>query len=217
MGKKKILLSMYEAMHEAFGPMHWWPAKSDFEVMVGAILTQNTNWKNVEKAIANLQNAKALTPQAIHDLASGALAELIRPSGYYNVKALRLKNLVAFLQKHYSFNLQKMAEEDVEVLRSGLLGVQGIGPETADSILLYALHKPVFVVDAYTFRILNRHGLMHEDATYYDMQHFFMDALEPDVPLFNAFHAFLVRVGSRFCKKREPLCATCPLSPYLNL
>lgn len=178
---------------------------------VGAVLTQNTNWANVKRAVRNLRRAGALSPQAIHRMAEAELARLIRPSGYYNVKARRLKHLVEFLISECGGRLRSLRRQDAQELRRRLLRVKGIGPETADSILLYALEKPVFVVDAYTLRVLKRHGLLSPQAGYQEAQELFHKALEPDARLFNEFHALFVRVGKEFCRPRRPLCGGCPL------
>lgn len=216
MQRSIVLNKMYKAMLEALGPSGWWPANTPFEVAVGAILTQNTNWSNVEKAIANLRSADALTPSALLDLPEATLAELIRPSGYYKVKATRLRNMLTFLQQETDCDFDALQSYETSILRERLLGVKGIGPETADSILLYALGKPSFVVDAYTKRIMNRHALIHEDCHYEELRELFTDALPEDVGLYNEFHALLVRVGNRFCRPRKPLCDQCPLEPFLD-
>jgi endonuclease-3 related protein len=209
--RKKDLAMAYRRLYACFGPQHWWPAKTPFEVMVGAILTQNTNWANVEKALNQLKQNKVLTAGKIHCLSTARLARLIKSAGYYNIKAKRLKEFLSFLFKTYEGNLKKMARMPSGVLRSQLLSVKGIGPETADSILLYALHKPLFVIDAYTKRILIRHRLIPESAGYHDVQNLFMQNLKKDVKLFNEYHALLVRLGKEFCLKRRPRCEVCPL------
>ncbi len=209
--QKEKLNSIYQKLFAFFGPQHWWPAKTPFEVMVGAILTQNTNWTNVEKAINQLKQHKVLTPRRIYHLSAARLARLIKSAGYYNVKTRRLKAFLKFLFDHYKGNLQKMSRVPGWQLRLELLSIYGIGPETADSILLYALQKPLFVVDAYTKRIMARHGLIAEDSSYPDVQNLFMQSLKKEVKLFNEFHALLVRLGKEFCLKRRPLCERCPL------
>jgi endonuclease-3 related protein len=205
------LYLIYRKLFSFFGPQHWWPGDSAFEVMVGAILTQNTNWLNVEKAIKNLKQNKVLKPQKLYNLSKKNLAELIRPAGYYNIKADRLKNFLGFFLKSYNGGLKKMSQENASVLRKRLLSVKGIGPETADSILLYALDKPVFVIDAYTKRILSRHHLIGIEATYDEVQNLFMKNLKHDAQLFNGYHALLVRLGKEFCLKNKPRCEICPL------
>lgn len=214
--QKAALMDVYRRLLAVFGPQKWWPAKTRFEVIVGAILTQNTNWGNVEKALVNLKREKALSPQVLKKIPPKKLAALIRPAGYFNIKTKRLKNFIAFMFKEYGGSLAKMAKEDGSVLRQKLLKVNGIGPETADSILLYTFDKPFFVVDAYTKRMLSRHKMVPEDADYMVIQDLFMDSLEHDVSLFNEYHALIVRLGKDFCKPR-PLCLKCPLKPLLGL
>ena len=208
--KERILFDIYDRLYKRFGPQRWWPAKTEFEVMVGAILTQNTNWANVEKAIDNLKKAKVLSPIKLKKISSKRLAKLIRPAGYFNIKAKRLKNFINFLFSEYKANLERMKAVDPWQLRTELLGVAGIGSETADSILLYALNKPVFVIDAYTRRLLLRHHLIDEDATYSSIQDIFLDNLNTDIKLFNEFHALIVRLAKEICKT-EPDCSNCPL------
>lgn len=204
------LRRMYHAMHRTLGPQGWWPGRTRFEVIVGAILTQNTAWTNVARAIANLRWARVLTPQSLAALPRPRLARLIRPARYYNIKAERLKSFLAFLRDRYGLTLSRMFARRPSALREELLAVRGIGPETADSILLYAAHVPTFVVDAYTRRILNRHGLLPADATYDAIQAVFMNALPAEASLFNEYHALLVAVGKDFCRP-VPRCAGCPL------
>jgi endonuclease-3 related protein len=208
---RTALDSIYKKLYSYFGPQHWWPAESPFEVMAGAILTQNTNWSNVEKAINNLKEKKLLQPLKLYRLPKARLARLIKPAGYYNIKAGRLKEFLKFFFKFYQGNIGSMSSYDTYALREQLLCVKGIGEETADSILLYALGKPIFVVDAYTRRILSRHKLAKEDFRYTQMQNLFMRNLENDVKLFNEFHALLVKLGKEFCLKRRPKCEGCPL------
>ncbi len=208
--KRKLHL-IYQKLYSYFGPQHWWPANSPFEVMVGAILTQNTSWQNVERAIGNLKKNKLLEVTRLYRLTYRRLASLIRPAGYYNIKAKRLKNFLRFLFKFYRGNLKTMSLQDTQELRRQLLSVNGIGPETADSILLYALNKPLFVVDAYTKRILLRHRLIKESACYDEVQNLFMRNFKKDIKLFNEYHALLVRLGKEFCLKNKPKCDICPL------
>ena len=210
---KNELLKIYNRLFEHFGPQNWWPGDSPFEVIVGAILTQNTAWDNVTKAIKNLKKAEALSCQVILELSQEELAKLVRPSGYFNQKAKRLKNFCFFLQKNYGGNLDEMFLEDMELLRDKLLSVKGIGPETADSILLYAGNLPIFVVDTYTYRIFSRHGLIPEETSYEEIQNFFMSSLDHDVELFKEYHALLVITGKNYCKKK-PRCPECPLNGY---
>ena len=209
---KKSLGWVYKKLYAHFGPQHWWPAQTPFEVMVGAILTQNTNWQNVEKAINNLKKNRLLKAQKIHRLPNERLAAFIRPVGYYNIKAKRLKEFVKYFFESYQANIKKMRLVDSHALRMQLLSVNGIGPETADSILLYALGTPIFVVDAYTKRIFSRHGFIKEDAEYGQVQNLFMQNLKKEVKLFNEFHALLVRLGKDFCLKNNPRCPSCPLN-----
>jgi len=205
------LREIYDRLQDRFGHQGWWPGETPFEVMVGAVLTQNTNWTNVEKAIDNLKRAGMLSLERMSELPPSLLAEYIRPAGYFNVKAGRLQNLFSRIGEEYNGSLEAMLDEETEALRRVLLSVKGIGPETADSILLYAAHRPVFVVDAYTYRILLRHDIISEDCTYDDIQQLFMDNLETDAVLFNEYHALLVRVGKEFCKKTNPKCSGCAL------
>jgi len=207
---KKILMRIYQTLYQAYGPRHWWPGETSFEVMVGAILTQNTSWRNVEKAIQKLKGKGVLNPEGIHHLKRSELARLIKSSGYYRIKTDRLKSFIDFLFEEYDGNIKKMGRERLGELREKLLGVKGIGPETADSILLYGLKKPIFVVDAYTRRILSRHGIISEKASYEEVQKVFMDYLPRDEKLFNEYHAFFVYLGKTVCKK-IPRCDRCPI------
>lgn len=206
----KELLTIYDTLLQFFGEQGWWPAETPFEVMVGAVLTQNTAWRNVERAIENLKEAGVLTPQGLIGLNETKLAGLIRPAGYYNVKARRLKHLMNFLDEEYGGDLERMFTEPLSSLRGKLLAVKGIGPETADSILLYAGGKPIFVVDAYTRRVLFRHGMITKGASYGDIQDLFMRGLPLDVALYKEYHALFVRLAKTFCKT-NPLCAECPV------
>jgi len=205
------LISAYHALDNHFGNLHWWPGDSPLEIIVGAILTQNTAWQNVEKAIVNMKTALLFSTEALFAISESDLAELIRPSGYYNVKARRLKAFFAFLQDLFLGKLDVMLNEETRSLREKLLRVKGIGEETADSILLYAVGKPVFVVDAYTRRILMRHGVIQEKITYGEIQSLFMEHLPHDAPLYNQYHALLVITGKNYCKKK-PRCQECPLN-----
>jgi endonuclease-3 related protein len=211
------LLKIYRKLHRCFGPQHWWPGDTPFEVAVGAILTQNTNWSNVEKAIRNLRNQNLLLPQRMYGLSLRELSFLIRPAGYFNVKAKRLRSFIQFLMNDYHGRMQDMAQEDLTQLRIQLLRIHGIGPETADSILLYALEKPVFVIDAYTKRVLSRHRIMGFERSYQEFQELFHAALTRDVRLYNEYHALFVRLGKMFCNRRGPLCSMCPLNDMLPL
>lgn len=205
------LTEIYNRLFDHFGRQDWWPGETPFEVMVGAVLTQNTNWKNVEQAIDNLKGIGMMSFEQLSAVPVDLLAEYIRPAGYYNIKAGRLQNLMETIKERYNGSLDGMMEEDTETLRQVLLSVKGIGPETADSILLYVAERPVFVVDAYTYRILLRHDLIPEDFDYYEIQELFMDNLELNAGLYNEFHALLVCVGKEFCKKSVPKCKGCPL------
>jgi endonuclease-3 related protein len=197
-------------LYLCFGPQHWWPGETPFEIAVGAILTQNTNWGNVEKAIDNLKKFGSLSVRKMNRLPMPRLASLIRPAGYFNIKAKRLKNFTSFLAAEYRGSMNIMRKEETVVLRKKLLSVSGIGPETADSILLYALEKPVFVIDAYTKRILSRHNILDHGAPYDRFQDLFHSSLDRNVRIFNEYHALLVRLGKEFCRPR-PLCSECPL------
>ena len=204
---------IYQHLYKALGPQKWWPADSPFEVIIGAILTQNTSWKNVEKALGVLKRNKVLTPRKLYDIEEKRLAEAIRSSGFFNIKAKRIKHFIRFLFENYQGSLERMFLEDGGCLREKLLEVNGVGPETVDSILLYAGGKPFFVVDAYTKRILLLHDLISDNASYHDIQALFMDNLEKDVSMFNEYHALLVYVGKYFCKK-IPCCEGCPLKRF---
>ncbi len=210
------LKQLYDILDEYFGDLHWWPGDSQLEIIVGAILTQSTNWSNVVKAIENLREAGLLSVDALVKLPEADLAEWIRPCGYYNIKARRLKNFLTYLSEVYQGSLHRLFAGDSGKIRQRLLSVNGIGEETADSILLYAADRPVFVVDAYTKRLLFRHGLIEADASYQDVQALFMDHLPASVPMFNQFHALIVETGKRFCRKM-PLCQGCPLHGIAGL
>jgi endonuclease-3 related protein len=205
----------YDALFRAHGPQHWWPGRTRFEIVVGAILTQNTNWSNVERAIAELRREKLLSVAAIERIPTARLGRLIRSSGYFRQKARKLKAFVNFLRGEYQGSLDKLFAVPTAELREQLLAVHGIGPETADSILLYAGKHPVFVVDAYTRRILERHQLVHPKATYEEIRSLFELSLPPSPPMFNEYHALIVRTGKHFCRKREPSCEQCALRPFL--
>ena len=204
------LTEIYQLLFDSFGPQHWWPGQTQFEIITGAILTQNTSWANVEKAIANLKSADCLTPEKLYHLDVSELAEFIRPAGYYNIKTKRLKNFINWLFDNYDGQLANLETFDTDQLRAELLAINGIGFETADSILLYALERPVFVVDAYTARIAFRHQLIEPDANYEQLRELFQSNLPEDTQLFNEYHALLVRVGKEFCKPKAR-CPGCPL------
>jgi endonuclease-3 related protein len=206
----QLLTEIYRLLFASYGPQHWWPADTTFEVMVGAILTQSAAWGNVEKAISNLKQAEALTPVSLRQLPIDELAKLIYPSGYYKAKALKLKKFVERLEEAYQDSLDKLFSLDIPQLRNELLSIHGIGPETADSIILYAAHNPTFVIDAYTRRIISRLGLSPQRDDYAAFQALFMDNLPADEKLFNEYHALFVRHGKESCKK-APLCDHCCL------
>lgn len=208
--KGKILVGMYERLMHTVGPRYWWPGESPFEVIVGAILTQNTSWANVEKAIDNLKKAGILNPLGIRGLDGDDLAQIIKPSGFYRLKARRLKRFVDFFCDEFAGDMSRMRSQDLGSLRERLLQVDGIGPETADSILQYALGKPIFVVDAYTRRIFSRHNLISETWSYEEVQDMVMGELGRDVGIYNEFHALLVFLGKYWCRK-IPRCGGCPL------
>jgi len=206
----EILTEIYELLFEHFGPQHWWPGDTPLEIITGAILTQNTNWANVEKAISNLKSAELLIPDKLYSIDVSELAELIRPAGYYNIKAKRLKNCINWLFENYDGKLANLESINTEQLRDELLSVKGIGRETADSILLYALERPVFVVDAYTARVVFRHGLIEPEADYEQLRELFQSNLPQDTKLFNEYHALLVKAGKEFCRPKAR-CPNCPL------
>lgn len=211
--RKHELVSIYHALFKRFGPQHWWPGETPFEMIIGAILTQNTSWKNVEKAITSLKTSGLFSPDKLYNVQVDILAGLIRSSGYFNIKARRLKNFLSFLFDEYRGSIDDMLKEDCSLLREKLLKVNGLGPETADSILLYAGGYPVFVVDAYTKRILQRHGFLTRNeghAGYAEIQSLFMESIPKDPVLYNEYHALIVRVGKDLCKQ-NPICSICPL------
>jgi endonuclease III related protein len=237
------ILEYYRALLARFGPQNWWPAQSRFEVIVGAYLTQNTNWANVEKAMANLRRSRALGLKAMRDLPLKKLEELIRPSGYFRQKAHRLKTFIAFLDKRHSGSLDRMFAQPTEKLRAELLELDGVGPETADSMLLYAGNHPVFVIDAYTRRILERHGIITPKTGYEEIRRLIEESVDdaspgslliqehgndPRHPVsrmsraarteltqhYNEFHALIVRIGNQFCRA-TPNCEGCHLKKFL--
>ncbi|TVQ97693.1 MAG: endonuclease III domain-containing protein [Desulfovibrionales bacterium] len=212
----RLLVAMFDAMLARLGPSGWWPAQGPFEVAVGAILTQNTNWSNVEKAIANLRRAGLLTAESLRRARPEEVEKNIQPSGFFRQKTKKIFHFLEFLEREGARDVTDLINNDTSQLRKQLLNVNGIGPETADSILLYALNRPVFVVDAYTARIAHRHGLVPEDVSYPELQEVFMSHLAPQVDFFNEYHALLVRVGKKWCRKRLPLCNECPLRPFLR-
>jgi endonuclease-3 related protein len=209
---REKLLEIDRLLFDFFGPQHWWPGETPFEIAVGAILTQNTSWSNVEKAIANIKAADCLDACSLHSIDMERLEPLIRPAGYFRVKAKRLRNFTTWLFDRYGGDMHALQDVATNRLREELLAISGIGPETADSILLYALNRPVFVVDTYTARVMVRHGLIPaEGLDYTQLQDLFMSNLEPDAARFNEFHALLVMTGKDHCKPR-PKCEGCPLN-----
>ncbi|NLC07425.1 MAG: endonuclease III domain-containing protein [Syntrophomonadaceae bacterium] len=209
---KDILLNIYECLYQHFGPRGWWPADTPWEVAVGAILTQNVAWRNVEQAIANLKEANLLGLQEMQLATEEEIASRIRPTRYYNTKARKLKVFVNYLTEQYAGELSNLWHQPLEKLRAELLNLWGLGPETVDSILLYAGNQPIFVVDAYTRRIFSRLGLLPEKVTYAEMQRFFMDHLPVEVELYNEYHALIDALGNQVCLNRAPKCHLCPLA-----
>ena len=205
------LMAVYRRLHAAHGPQHWWPGDTAFEIMVGAVLTQNTAWTNVEKAIANLKTANALSPEVIAAAPHRRLAAWLRPSGYFNIKAQRLRAFCQWLIRQGG--AKRLARLPTERLRAELLQVHGVGPETADDILLYAFNRPVFVIDAYTRRLFQRLGLIQGDEGYESLRSLFEKSLATDTQLFNEYHALIVAHTKDVCRKR-PLCGTCKLGPF---
>lgn len=209
--RDEVFRRIYDRLYAFFGPQQWWPGETPLEVMIGAVLTQNTNWANVEKAIGNLKDAGLLSFPLLLDLPRSRLADYIRPSGYYNVKATRLKNLLQMIVEKYEGELELFFADSLENSRLNLLSVKGVGPETADSILLYAANHPVFVIDTYTHRVFSRHQLVPEESDYETLQEEFLGRLPEDVSLFSEYHALIVAVAKEFCKKKQPRCRECPL------
>jgi endonuclease-3 related protein len=213
---RSALTGFYDALHRNLGPQKWWPAETPFEVIVGAILTQNTTWKNVERAIANLRAAGLLDPARLARVRLPRLERLVRPSGYYRQKARKLKAFLRFLDAEFGGSLDRMFRLPTAALREKLLSVHGIGPETADSILLYAGNHAVFVIDAYARRVLARHALAGARVSYDDAQALFHHHLPREATLFNQYHALLVETGKRWCRAREARCEECPLGRFLE-
>ncbi|HXV22550.1 MAG TPA: endonuclease III domain-containing protein [Desulfuromonadales bacterium] len=205
------LIDIFDRLADHFGPLHWWPAQTPFEVVVGAVLTQNTAWRNVEYAIANLQAAGLLTPAALRTIERGELESLIRPAGFFRQKAERLQLFVEHLFAWHGGELSVMLAGPLDAVRAELLSLRGVGPETADSILLYAGNRPSFVVDAYTRRLFTRLGLLSGNEAYEAVRALFMNNLPHATDLFNEYHALIVEECKTFCRKRAPLCAPCPL------
>lgn len=213
--KQTSLLAYYEALAAHYGPTHWWPGDTPFEIAVGAILTQNTAWANVERALDNLKREKRLTPRRILDWPPAKLEQALRPSGYFRQKADRVRRFCAHLMDHYGGSMARMAKRPLDALRPELLALHGIGPETADDILLYACEKPVFVVDAYTRRILSRHGLVEPEIGYEALRAFFETHFAPDLHRYKEFHGLIVWTGRDYCRT-QPRCEGCPLAPFLK-
>ena len=205
---------IYQRLYDVYGPQDWWPAESPFEVIVGAILVQNTAWTNAERAVQNLRDANLLSVDRLYAVPSEELESLIRSAGYYRMKTRRLRNLLDYLVEYHKGSIDLFFELDTETLRQELLSINGIGPETADSILLYAAERPVFVVDSYTNRVLKRHRWVENDADYDALQSHFHRHLESDVSLYNEFHALIVRIGHLHCRK-TPRCEKCPLEKWI--
>ena len=210
MSTDQRLLKIFNTLLTSFGSRHWWPGETPLEVIVGAVLTQNTSWKNVEKAIGNLKKEGVLNVGSLYFISKERLGEIIRPSGFFNIKSNRLKNIINVIYNDFNSTIENMMNCEIDSLRKVLLGINGIGPETADSILLYALNKPVFVVDAYTKSFLKNHKLYNGDDGYDNVQKFFMNNLPSDTYLFNEFHALIVHLCQVNCKKM-PGCKGCPL------
>lgn len=209
------LVAIYDALYHAYGPQHWWPGETRDEMMIGAVLTQNTAWTNVERAIERLRLAGKLTLAALNDLDEVTLSELIRQAGTYRVKARRLKALVGWVFDSFQGDLDAMFRTDADRLRESLLAVPGVGPETADAILLYAGGIPTFVGDAYTRRMCRRHFLVDSGARYEETRSLFADHLAPEAALYGEYHALLVALGKRHCRIRA-VCDTCPLREFAH-
>ncbi len=209
----RLLTELYQAMLQSLGPQHWWPGQNALEIVIGAVLTQNTNWANVERAIKNLRKADLIDVAGLDRIDAEGLGELIRPAGYFRVKTKRLKNLMGFIMDRYQGDLEAMFDQPIGSLRRQLLSVNGVGPETADDIILYAAGKPTFVVDTYTYRVLLRHGLIDPDADYQQIKDLFEQNLPEDVALYNEYHALLVVVGKNHCRPK-PRCQNCPLEHF---
>ena len=212
---QKRLIALFHSLKKAYGPQHWWPADTPFEMAVGAILTQNTSWANVERAIGRLRERDLLSAKRMSKAPLRVLSQCLKPVGYFNVKAGRLKNFLNLLSSEYKGSLKKLLTEPLPALRQKLLDVNGIGPETADSIILYGAKKPIFVVDAYTRRVFSRTGLLRPSASYEETQAYFMEHLPSQVGLFNEFHALIVEHAKQFCKTK-PVCGPCPLRLSCN-
>jgi len=212
----QTLTEIYNRLLARYGRQHWWPAETDFEVILGAVLTQNTAWKNVEKVLAELRRCGLLSWEALSRLRIEELAPYLRSSGYFNQKARRLRAFFDYLETRYAGSLAKMALQETEVLRQELLALKGFGPETVDTILLYAFGRPIFVVDAYTRRVLIRHRLCPETISYDELQCRIQTAIPTQASYYNEFHALIVVVGKEYCRS-QPRCSGCPLEPMFAL
>lgn len=212
----RTLRRYYQRLRRHFGPQHWWPARTRFEVILGALLTQNTSWNNVKKTLSNLRGAKVLSPTKLGRLPPQRLAHLLRPSGYFRQKTRAVRHFLDHLERRYRGSLARLFRRPTPALRQELLGLNGIGEETADSILLYAGNRPVFVIDAYTRRVLGRHRLASAEAPYAELQSFFERHLPRDPALYNEYHALLVAAGKNYCHRERPACAACPLGIELE-
>lgn len=206
------LMEIYNRLYNHFGPRYWWPADTPFEVIIGAILTQNVSWQSAAAAVANLKEAGLLSPEGLLSCPRQELAALVRPARYHNQKAKKLQSFCKVVVEEYGGNLDALLALELERLRHCLLEIYGIGPETADAIILYAAEKPIFVIDAYTHRIFSRLGYFPEKIKYQEMQHFFMTHLSPDVKLYNEYHAQIDALGHHICLKSKPRCVECPLA-----
>ena len=213
MTMRQQLMIIFETLLYAFGPRHWWPGDSPLEVMVGAVLTQNTSWRNVEKAIANMKDRRIMDLTRLAEIDERELADIIRSAGFYNVKSRRLKAFIVDFHGRFNGTIEGTAAMTTRALRNYLLNISGIGPETADSILLYALERPLFVVDAYTKRFLKNHRILVGGGDYHEVQRFFVDNLPENIYIFNEFHALIVRLCQQHCKKK-PDCTRCPLAGF---
>ncbi|MDP6634645.1 MAG: endonuclease III domain-containing protein [Phycisphaerae bacterium] len=213
MSTAQTLVEMYEAMLARFGHQGWWPGDGPLEVCIGAILTQNTNWKNVEKALNNLRGARAVSISALHQMDHETLAGLIRPAGYYNIKAKRLKNFIAHVYESYGEDIEAFLDRSVSTLQQELMPINGIGRETADSIILYAAERPTFVIDRYTCRIMVRHGLACLEDDYEQVKDMFETSLPEELDLWKDYHAQIVAVGKQYCRPKAK-CDGCPLESF---
>ncbi|MDF7824879.1 endonuclease III domain-containing protein [Pontiellaceae bacterium B12227] len=216
MNRAPDILFAYKVLFSHYGKQHWWPAETRLEMMVGAILTQNTAWTNVEKALSNLRKADALNFQTLENASREEIIEWIRPAGFFNQKSAYIQGMISNVRNKFGGSLDELFALETSNLRKELLSWKGIGPETADSIILYAARKPVFVVDAYTRRICTRHGWIGEKTKYDDVARLFSNNLPEDVQLFNEYHALIVQVCKEHCSARNPKCGDCPLECFLS-